>query len=234
MPHPPATAPQRKGQPAAGQLPDAPTRGALLALEHARAMLAQTKPAIWFDSWNNDLRDNNLDGRIDDPAELRLKDSDGGHIKGTYKARVAPIGKLSIDQVPDSWLSTIDVTYKVCIDVPIESYQAAHVPISRDRRIPYFFDELKRMPGWRIWDGGDKPPSLMDGDIVAANNHEHGHAGIVETGVIYDSVINLPGPTSSRRFLAFSPSGSNDMVSVPRAAFEGYLSIDVYARWIHG
>jgi hypothetical protein len=180
------------------------------------------------------LRDNNLDGRIDDPAELRLKGADGGHYKGTYKARVAPIGRLSIDQVPDSWLSTIDVTYKVCIDVPIESYQAAHVPISSNRWIPNFFNELKRIPGWRVWDGGEKPPSLMDGDIVSANNPEHQHAGIVETGVVYDSVINLPGPTSSRNYMAFTPSGNNDMVSVSRVAFERILKIDVYARWIHG
>lgn len=208
-----------------------PTRGALDALAHAEAMKAQTDPAIWFDSWNNDLRDNNLDRRIDDPLELKLKGSDGLHYKKTYTAQVAPIGLLSIDDAPDWALQTINVVYKVCIDIPIESYHAARVKVSSQRIITNFFRELKHIPGWRVWDGGAKPEKLLDGDVVAANNPVHQHAGIVKAGTVYDSVINLPGPTSARKYHVFTPSGRNDMVEVPFALFDEVLHVDLYARW---
>ena len=146
-------------------------------------------------------------------------------------AQVGPVAIASIDMVPASLLKTVKVTYKVCIDVPIESYRAAHVPISHNRWIPAFFTEMKHRAGWRVWTGGKRPPTLMDGDIVAASNPQHQHAGIVTTGV-YDAVINLPGPTSARRYGAFRPSGLNDMVTVPRVLFEAVLSIDCFARWI--
>lgn len=126
---------------------------------------------------------------------------------------------------------TVDVTYKVCIDIPIESYRAAGIPISTTRWIPTFFSELRRMPGWRVWHG-HRPSTLLDGDIVAASNPDHQHAGIVSTGRFYDGVINLPGPTAARAFGVFKPSGLNDMVEVPRVLFESYLGIDYVARRI--
>jgi hypothetical protein len=62
------------------------------------------------------------------------------------------------------------------------------------------------MPGWRVWLHGAKPDSLMGGDIVAANNLVHQHAGVVETSAV-DRVINLPGPTSARRYGVYEPCG---------------------------
>ncbi|HEY4015786.1 MAG TPA: hypothetical protein VGM06_20740 [Polyangiaceae bacterium] len=197
-------------------------------------MMSQTSPAIWFDSWNNDLRDNDMKGGMDDadPTERILKNRDGLHYKGSYPALVAPLGVLSTDGKPAWMLSKINVTYKVCTDIPIESYLAAKVPMSTNRNVAGLFRDLKKIPGWRVWDGGQKPPSLMDGDVVAANNDVHQHAGIVKTGLVYDSVINLPGPTSARKYHTFRPSGSNDMVSVSRILFESILGIELYARWI--
>lgn len=213
-------------------LPSGPTPGALAALEAAEALADQTKPAVWFDSWSNDGRDNNLDGKIDDAGEGGSANADGAHYSRTYAAGIAPLSIWSVDSVPSGLLRTIDVTYKVCIDVAIESYKAAKVPVSHSRWIPAFFGELKHKKGWVVWDGGRQPDTLMDGDVVAASNPKHQHAGIVKTGLVYDSVINLPGPTSSRRYGIFRPSGYNDMVSVPKTAFEAVLSIDLYARWI--
>jgi hypothetical protein len=210
-------------------LPPDPTPGALLARAAAERLADQTNPAIWFDSWYNDERDNDLDGRIDGASE---KASDGAHYARTMSGRIAPLAMLTTDQAPSWSIKTIDVTYKVCIDIPIESYRAAHVPISKQRWIPGFFNELKHLPGWRVWDHGNHPETLMDGDIVAAQNASHQHAGIVKTGYVYDSVINLPGPTSARRYGSFSPSGLNDIRSVARSLFELVLGIDCYARWI--
>jgi len=213
-------------------LPGAPSAGAIAALAAANEMMKQVTPAIWFDSWSNDRRDNDLDGVIDGPSEKGANTADGAHYGRIYKARVAPIGVASIDTFPDGVLRTINVTYKVCIDIPIEAYKAAKIPISHSRWIPTFFSELKHKKGWRVWDHGRRPPSLMDGDVVAASNPNHQHAGIVSTGVAYDSVINLPGPTAARRYGMFRPSGVNDMVSVPRMLFEAVLHIDFFARWL--
>jgi hypothetical protein len=194
-------------------------------------MMDQVKPAIWYDSWSNDGRDNDLDGVIDDKNEGGTNGADGAHYGRTYSAKVAPFGFQSTDTVPVGLLRKIDVTYKVCIDIPIEAYKAAHVPVSTSRWIPTFFTQLKGKQGWRVWDAGKQPSDLMDGDIVAASNPQHQHAGIVQTGLI-DSVINLPGPTAARKYHMFSPSGMNDIVSVPRILFEKVLRIDFVARWI--
>ena len=195
-------------------------------------MAEQTSPAIWFDSWYNDGRDNNLDGKIDDVSEKGPKNTDGAHRKGTYKAKIAPVPLVSTDLAPAWSLETIEVIYRVCIDIPIDAYVKAKVPVSKNRWIPNFFKELKRMPGWRVWEGSGRSPIVMDGDIVAAKNAQHQHAGMVKTGWAWDSIINIPGPTSARRYGVFTPSGRNDIVSVPRAVFEGLLGIDVVARWI--
>lgn len=205
-----------------------PTREALKAVAHAEKLQSQRNPAIWFDSWGNDQRDNNRDGTIDDRGEQGL--DDGTHYKRAYQANVCPLGILPTSACPTWTQSTVDVSYKVCIDIPIESYQAAGVRMPTTRRIPSFFGALRHKPGWRVWDHGHRPSTLLDGDIVAARNERHQHAGIVSTGRIFDGIINLPGPTSSRHYGVFRPSGLNDIVSVPRALFESFLGIDLFAR----
>jgi hypothetical protein len=212
-------------------LPTEPTAGALRALESAKRLVKQSSPAIWFDSWYNDGRDNNLDGVVDDAGEKGNGNGDGAHYGRKYKARVAPVAILAPEGMPSWALREIDVVYKVCIDIPIESYVAAGIPVCRTRWIPTFFGTLKGMPGWKAWEGKQNLPELMDGDIVAACNQQHQHAGIVDTG-IYDSVINIPGPTSQRRYGMFRPSSFNDICSVPRMLFEAVLGIDRVARWI--
>jgi hypothetical protein len=215
------------------------SRGALAALAHAKAMKDQTDPAIWFDSWDNDLRDNDMDGRIDadDRGELRFAGADGQHYTGTYQARVAPygLGRVSTRHVPDWMLHTIRVTYKVCVDIPIESYRAARVPMPAcpKRQVGELFAGLKARAaaGWRVWEG-TPPDELLDGDIVAANHVKHPHSGIVEIGTTGAWVINLPGPSSAQLVpLAYAPSGGNDMVSVPFVLFNQIKPVDLVARW---
>ena len=129
----------RRGEVSDSELPSTASAGALAALAAAARMLRQTDPAIWFDSWYNDSRDNELDGTIDGATEKGASNSDGSHYGKVYSARVGPVAIASIDMVPASLLRTVNVAYKVCIDVPIESYRAAHVPISHNRWIPAFF-----------------------------------------------------------------------------------------------
>ena len=201
--------------------------GAVKALASAQKMMDQTDPAVWFDSWGNDLRDNNLDGKIDDGTEQGL--SDGSHYNKIFDAKICKTPTDTTDTCPASDQSATKVVYKVCIDVPIEAYQAAGISISTNRWIPTFFRELQKNPNWTVWKSPAQPANLLDGDIVAADNAEHGHAGIVSTGLL-DSVINLPGPTAARKYKVYFPSGKNDIKSVPRLLFESFLGIDWVAR----
>ena len=213
-------------------LPGQPTAGALRALAAAQALSEQRDPGIWFDGWYNDPRDNNLNGLSDDATEKGPKNADGTHKAGTHKAKIAYVPTLTTELVPDFMCETINVIYRVCIDIPIAAYTTAKIPVSKTRWIPTFFAELKHISGWKVWDGGAKPDTLMDGDIIAAKNSAHQHAGIVETGWAWDSVINLPGPSSAQKYGVYYPSYWNDIKSVPRSAFEALIGIDLYARWI--
>ena len=87
--------------------------------------------------------------------------ADGWRARSAGCSKQSTCRSQSIDMVPSGTLKTVDVTYKVCIDIPIESYRAAHIQISHNRWIPAFFNEMKHRPGWRVWDGGKRPPSLM-------------------------------------------------------------------------
>jgi hypothetical protein len=117
----------------------APSPGAKKALEFARKQYAQTEPAIWYDSWGNDLRDNDLNGHVDDKSEQGL--SDGSHYGRIYDAAICKDPSDTTDQCPTKEQSRIKVTYKVCIDTPIEAYKAAGVDVSTSRWIPTFFAE---------------------------------------------------------------------------------------------
>jgi Domain of unknown function (DUF4157)/Putative peptidoglycan binding domain len=221
--------PKKKPKPPKKEEPEAtsPSPGAIKALEQAQKFKAQSSPAIWYDSWGNDDRDNNINGKIDEQAESA---ADGAHYGKPLPAKICKSAGDKTDSCPAKDQSKISVSYKVCIDLPIESYKAAGISISTSRWIPTFFSSLQTSPDWTVWKTPAKPSNLLDGDIVAAANASHQHAGIVKTGLIINDVINLPGPTSAKKFLSFNPSGTNDIVTVSRVLFEAFLSIDFIAR----
>jgi hypothetical protein len=215
-----------------------PSAGALKAVAHAQKLHDQRSPAIWFDDWGHDQRDNNLNGQIDEDAE-KVKDGkeveDGDHYKKKYpKGFPAKVCKNASDTTascPTADQSTIQVDYKVCIDIPIESYNAAGLKIPSSRWIPTFFGSLRSNKNWTVWKAPAQPKHFLAGDIVAAANAKHQHAGIVERGFLgVPIVINLPGPSASRKYGVFKPSGLNDLVSVPKVLFESFLGIDWIAR----
>lgn len=84
-----------------------PSEGALKALAAAKRFHDQQDPAIWFDSWGNDLRDNNLNGAIDDKTEQHLPD--GSHHAKTHKAKICSSPSDPIDTCSPSDQSVIDV-----------------------------------------------------------------------------------------------------------------------------
>ena len=99
--------------------------------------MGRNSPALWFDSWGNDLRDNDRDGTVDTGSEVGLSDGvHHGRTSGQTCVRY-PVCRPRCAQPRST--RTVDVNYMVCIDIPIEAYRFAGVPISTSRWIPHFF-----------------------------------------------------------------------------------------------
>ncbi len=213
--------------------PSRSTPRALRAVAYAEGLW---RGRIWFDSWGNDLRDNDLNGVVDDRREQGLED--GSHHGQPYSANVCRVTRLPVDHCPAFLERRVSVEYKVCIDVPLESYRAAglHVPPStfEYRRIPNlarWFGEHPRE--WRTWRGRTNiPDRLLPGDFVAVIGREHQHSGIVrdEAFGLISHVLNLPGPSVMRRYLLYEPSRLNDIISVAAWVWRSFLGFDFVAR----
>jgi hypothetical protein len=223
-------------------LPSEPSARAKEATKHAVDMLGQTDPAIWFDSWSNDWRDNDFNGQVDDALERGKEGVDGYHYKdgrtyyGLVTANWLTLPQLRARSVP--WhMEKVKVDYKVCIDIPRESYAAVLVPIpdpmGRSKRmINDFFHDLKGIHGWAIWEKKSKAPepSLLTGDIIAwSPSVAHGHCGIILGGAI-NQVVHLPGP-SRRWYTNFAPTSRNDIRINTVVEWRAVLGIDLVARW---
>ncbi len=212
---------------------DEPSTRALAAVRHAESMKSEN---IWFDSWGNDLRDNDLDGVIDERGE---RGPDGRHYhngRRPYRARICTDPDERIDECPQSEQEEIQVYYKVCIDIPLESYRAAGIPVPGSRWIPNLtgWFESERLRGrWQVWRAPDHPSSLLPGDFISVEGQEHQHSGIVGTGYVwgvFGSVINLPGPTGMRRVGFYEPSDPHDVIEIPIFVWRFLLGFNFVAR----
>jgi hypothetical protein len=197
-----------------------PTMTAMSAVTHACSLMGEN---IWFDSWGNDLRDNDNDGKVDDSSEKGLYDGiHYHHGTVTYKAKVCPIKFLRTDQCPGWMQKNIDVYYKVCIDVPKESYSAAGISMPSTRRIRDIIPWFRRSSSFQTWTKPTLPTIMVPGDFIAVQSGGHSHSGIAATfGAptpwLVDA-IHLPGPTSRRSLggqLTYWPSSDNDVFRTP-------------------
>jgi hypothetical protein len=190
---------------------------------------------IWFDSWGNDLRDNDNDGVVDGPAEQGI--DDGKHYGGgPHRARICRSSDRLVSECDPGELEEVRVLYKVCIDVPLESYRAAgiRVPAGEGARwIPSMTKWLEKHPEqWELWRAPRMPSSLLPGDWVSVEGAEHQHSGIVGTGYggLLGSVINLPGPTSRRRVHFYHPNDLHDVMEIPMGLWKAMLGFNMVAR----
>lgn len=199
-----------------------PTIKAISAVTHAYSMMTDN---IWFDSWGNDLRDNDMDGNIDNSSEQGL--NDGIHYHGgtrPYPAKVchgiSMARMLRTDQCPGFMQRNMDVYYKVCIDVPKESYAAAGISMPSTRSIRNIIPWFRRSGSFQTWTKPSLPRIMVPGDFIAVQSGGHSHSGIVPGFNIRPlvSAINLPGPTRRRNIggqLTYWPSSTNDVFLTP-------------------
>ena len=222
----PARAPsatvRRQGAGAATPAPEAEA-----AVRHARATLSAGN--ILFDSWGNDVRDNDNDGVVDtDRGESNSWD--GQHYSGTYTnfGLVAGVyrrgwpdpvtGVVSgTVSVPTTRTITGTFRYRVCADVVSQAYADAGL-MSHMRATSQIIGRFRRIG--TVWhDRTTFPSEYLPGDFVATYSAGHGgHSGIVTTGGPTSSaptVIELPGPSTQADAGTYDPASTNDVKEQP-------------------
>ena len=189
---------------------------ALHAVAHARSI--QAAGGILFDSWGNDLRDNDNDAEVDGRSEQGKQD--GYHYGGTYRTFAVFAGSYP-DQgwghnrtvtVPTSQIVVGSFKYRVCADIVSLAYhKAAVMPTTRSTAVLLQkFRDLGYV--WRKSDG--YPPSYLPGDFICTLGHGGGHSGIVVEATSTQNVpkvIELPGPSTMVDEGTYNPAQTNDV-----------------------
>jgi hypothetical protein len=216
--HAPSATVQRQGSGAATPAPEAEA-----AVRHARTILSAGN--ILFDSWGNDVRDNDNDGVVDtDRGESNSWD--GQHFRGTYtnfglvagvyqRGWPDPVTGVVTGTVTVPTTRTITGTfrYRVCADVVSQAYADAGL-MRPMRATSQIIGQFRRIG--TVWHGRSTFPSeYLPGDFVATYSAGHGgHSGVVTTGgptSTAPTVIELPGPSTQADAGTYDPASTNDV-----------------------
>ena len=194
----------------------------------ANALLIQTAGFTLFDSWGNDLRDNNNDGVVDDAHEVS---SDGAHFARRYTEFGTVAGMYSTggwDFLPhrDVFVANTRTVrgsfrYRVCADVVSEAYHAAGaMPAQRSTLGIYGQFQHKGF----VWQRSQAYPSMyLPGDFICTLDVHagEGHSGIVvqagptRGGAEVPIVVQLPGPSTQISDGTYNPESTNDITRGP-------------------
>jgi len=184
----------------------------------ARALAIKNAGGILFDSWGNDLRDNDGDAEVDGRSEQGK--ADGSHYGGSYTS----FGVFKGTYPNQGWGNNQTVTvrtskivsgtfqYRVCADVVSRAYnEAAVMPTTRSTAtILQKFREVGYV--WRRSEG--YPPTYLPGDFICTLGHGGGHSGIVveATSTAHTpKVMELPGPSTMVDEGTYDPAQTNDV-----------------------
>lgn len=183
------------------------------------------KGGILFDSWGNDLRDNNSNGKLDwdDPKERGS--SDGVHYAGVYKSFRVIAGTYTggWDFAPGTVRVAADTEvkgsfqYRVCADIISDAYHAAGV--MKHLRSTAAILRVFREKGI-VWTRSiSYPTKYLPGDFISTYAAGHGgHSAIVVEesdtagGANAPLVIELPGPSSQISDGTYDPTSTNDIM----------------------
>jgi hypothetical protein len=205
-----------------------PRTEAHLNIVHPKALGAsvaaskiQASGSILFDSWGNDLRDNNLDGVVDGPSE---RASDGAHFGGSFSEFRTVAGTYSggwnfLPQRPVIVRETKSMKgvfkYRVCADIVSAAYREAGV-MERQRSTQHIFDEFKKK-GF-VWRRSESyPTEYLPGDFICTLEGGEGHSGIImqreptRGGDQPPIVVQLPGPSTQISDGTYDPTSTNDV-----------------------
>jgi len=205
-----------------------PAPEAEAAVRHAKAI--QSAGNILFDSWYNDVRDNDNDGIVDGPSE---RQPDGSHYHQTHHHEFGVVAGNYLRGWPDQHnvshshvivpaTRTIHAThgafkYRVCADVVSQAYADAGL-MNHMRSTAEIIDRFRRIG--TVWHGRSTfPPEYLPGDFVGTYRpREGGHSGIVTKRSPTSSaptVIELPGPSTQADAGTYDPVSTNDVREEP-------------------
>lgn len=201
-----------------------PKTEAYLGITHPKALVAvanaksiQRGGNILFDSWGNDVRDNDNDGIVDGAGE---RASDGAHFNRVYTQFGVVAGTYSglgwnNDRtlvVSTTRTLTGSFRYYVCADVVSQAYASAGV-MARARSTAVILQAF-RAKGY-VWRRSEEYPSeYLPGDFICTLGHGGGHSGIVVQRAPTTSVptvVELPGPSTMVDLGTYNPSSTNDV-----------------------
>lgn len=199
-----------------------PAPEAEAAVVHAREIYAAGN--ILFDSWGNDVRDNDNDGNVDS-GRRETGNYDGQHYSGTYSGFKVVAGTYvrgwADDQgvvhgrvtVPSDRTITGSFKYRVCADIVSQAYAAAGL-MTHMRSTARIIGRFRRIG--TVWHNRSTFPSeYLPGDFVATYAPGHGgHSGIVTTRsstTNAPTVIELPGPSTQADAGTYDPASTNDV-----------------------
>jgi hypothetical protein len=195
---------------------------------------------ILFDSWGNDLRDNDLDGTVDEDDE---QTHDGAHYGRDYGA---------FDVLRGSWIGgwdypqygyprrTITVSherslrgtfqYAACADVASEAYRAAGVMPHQDSTAAILRQFRRKGYVWRRSES--YPSTYLPGDFICTWAPGGGHSAVVveagptDGGARVPMVIELPGPSSQISDRTYNPANTSDVVRHPWSSFRLFTRME--------
>ncbi|MCC6125439.1 MAG: hypothetical protein IT426_10780 [Pirellulales bacterium] len=201
-----------------------PKTEAYLGIQHPKATAAavsaedvQRTGNILFDSWGNDVRDNDNDGVTDGARE---QTSDGAHygriynqfsvVAGSYPGLGWGRNRTLI--VSASRTLRGSFRYCVCADVVSQAYAAARV--MQHARSTAAILQAIRGKGY-VWRRSEEyPREYLPGDFICTLGHGGGHSGIVvrrsPTNTI-PTVVELPGPSTMVDLGTYNPANTNDV-----------------------
>lgn len=196
-----------------------------LNIQHPKATAAANKARsiqrrgyVLFDSWGNDVRDNNGRGGVDDSSEQNI--ADGAHFRSVYSSFGVVAGTYTglgwgrnkTVTVPRSRTITGSFKYRVCADITSQAYHEAGVmPALRSTAMIL---SRMRAKGY-VWRKSNGFPSVyLPGDFICTWAPGGGHSGIVVRGSATTSVptvVELPGPSTLVDLGGYDPASTNDI-----------------------
>ncbi len=197
-----------------------PAPEAEVAVRRARAL--RSAGNILFDSWGNDVRDNDNDGSVDS-GRLETRTYDGQHYSGTYTNFGVVAGTYvggwpdvhgvvhGRVTVPRTRTITGSFRYRVCADIVSQAYAGLMNHMRSTARIIRRFRRIGT-----VWHNRSTfPRKYLPGDFVATYVAGHGgHSGIVTKRSSTSSaptVIELPGPSTQVDAGTYDPASTNDV-----------------------
>ncbi|NJO14868.1 MAG: hypothetical protein HC877_03710 [Thioploca sp.] len=184
-----------------------------------RALATQRAGNVLFDSWYNDLRDNDDDGLVDQGRSE--SGGDGTHyqreylsfrvVAGTYGGLGWGLNRTL--RVPSDRTITGNFRYRVCADIVSGAYHEAGIIPGVLRSTRSIFDALSHRC-YVFRKSQDYPSEYLPGDFICTLDSHGGHSGmVVARGPTRQvpQVVELPGPSTMVDLNQYDPTSTNDI-----------------------